>query len=169
MKVPWLRSVLVGMSLIGCCLGCTAEFSSQDALKSVEKTEEMKSFYDVIGKDKESCFVKKVVRPCDTDWVTCIDDAWVVEISIKDECFSHDGRLSFNVLLDEKSGKIISRFPEVGYFKDPSYCLEDYDCLLVASGKEEDIRCENFIHAQINGVNEVNSKACYCQKGMCTK
>lgn len=162
MKVRWLKGFLV-FGVLGILLSGCSDVSSDRALKVVEQTEEIKNFYSLVDAKKEQCFEKRVVRPCDTDWVTCIEDAWVVEISVKQECFVHDGRLSFHGLVDEKDARIISRFPEVGYFEDSLYCLEDYDCM---KNEVSDL-CQNFIYAQLATGVELTSDRCVCQNNKC--
>ncbi len=117
--------------------------SQKQALTIAEKTEAVKSFYALQEGGYVQCMTKQVVRPCDTDWVTCIDEAWVVKYEINPRCIDHDGRLSVTLLIDAVSREIKSVFPEAEYFQDPQYCLASYDCL---SGKNDSL---NFIYGQI--------------------
>src|SRR3989338_4567133 len=112
----------------------------EQALKIAEDSKEVKAFLNLNIEDWEDCIFHKVEKPCDSGWVTCIEDAWVVKYFLKGSCAPlFDERLGVTLLIDAKNGNIISRFPEVMYFEDQGYCMEDYDC----SGSKKDGRCKN--------------------------
>ena len=142
--------------------------SKEEVLALALLVPEAQAFYALL-EPLGGCAANSVELPCDSNWVTCIDDAWVVKFFVKQECnIAHDGRLSVTLLIDAKSGKIISRFPEVNYFNDPGYCLEDYDCQLYQKIKEDAGQCMNFIRGPVF-TQEPPSQGCVCRKGVCEK
>lgn len=130
-------------------------------LAIVEELSPTFEFYMLNKGEFTNCVEYKVNRPCDTDWVQCVEDAVAVEILAGDKCgIKHDGRLSLKYLVDKKDLTIKSFFPEEDYFRYPLNCLEDYDCL------ESNGQCLNFIHAQIQG-DPLEHEECLCQSGVC--
>jgi hypothetical protein len=119
-----------------------------------------------------------VERSCDSDWVTCIEDAWVVSFRARPDCpVKGDERLGVTLLIDGKSGRVISRFPELTYFQQPQFCMEDYDCLLSPSSSPSspDGTCYNFIFAPLHRIEEKKAEAhssradsvCVCRNQQC--
>ncbi|MCB1177253.1 MAG: hypothetical protein KDK36_06715 [Leptospiraceae bacterium] len=143
----------------------------KEAMMIVETTEEVKALYELNDGVFINCIEKSVVRPCDTEWVTCIDDAWVVEFKLGKACgIEHDGRLKITMVVNAKTGEIISRFPEAEYFKDKNYCLESYDCISIPNNKEGlDSKCVNFVYGQIEANGNLISEACRCSENICQK
>lgn len=127
--------------------------SRKQALLMAEQLDVVKSLYDLRGGLLSSCIEKEVVTPCESEWVTCIEDAWVVKFVVGKMCpIEHDGRLNVTVLIDGNDGKVISRYPEVDYFKDNYFCRDQADCIQTdikdKNNQVMDQRCANFIHAQ---------------------
>ncbi len=140
--------------------------SRQDALAIAEGTPEAEAFYGLQDGYLMNCIEKSVVKPCDSKWVTCIEDAWVVKFTLGEVCgIKHDERLSLTFVVDSKTGKIISRFPELPYFKIPNYCHDTYDCLSAPKGE----MCLNFIYGQLDKEVYVPSKQCLCQENVCVQ
>lgn len=136
----------------------------KQAMVIAESMPEAKGLYGLAGGKFVNCIEKEVIRPCDTDWVTCVDDAWVVRFSVGSTCpVEHDGRLDLYIVLNDKTGDVISKFPEAEYYEDSAYCLEDYDCLCT-QGDE----CQNFIHAQANFDGAKRCSACECRNNICS-
>lgn len=134
--------------------------SSKEAVRIVRALPVVQSFFNAADAyDLSECVVEKVMRPCDTQWVTCIEEAWVVEFSIDTQCILHDGRLAVTVVVDALDRRVVSRFPEQDYFVKPEYCLEDYDCLC---DKEKSL---NFIFGQLQNFDL--ERACECRKNRC--
>lgn len=135
-----------------------------EAIKIADETPEAKAFRALQDGRFKDCLDVKAVRPCDSDWVTCIDDAWVIQYELTPECgVTHDGRLTLRLLVGS-DGKIISRFPEKEYFINPDYCLEDYDCMTIAS--ENVNSCRNFVFAQL--ADESLKGGCLCVRHQCS-
>jgi hypothetical protein len=138
--------------------------TQQRALEIVEKTPEIQALYKLQGGRFSRCVEKKVLRPCDSQWVTCIEDAWVVEFNIGEACqVHHDGRLNIHILVDSKDGRIISRFPEAPYFQKKDYCHEAYDCFC------SNQTCVNFVYGQIDSKRFEPCQNCSCQDNMCSR
>jgi hypothetical protein len=136
------------------------------ALLVAETTNETKMLYALKEGRFINCIEKSVIRPCDTDWVTCVKNAWVVEFVFGEICgIDHDGRMSLRFLIDEISSNIVSRFPEVQYFEDAKYCLEDFDCVEVEQG--DDMNCQNFIYGQLEENFNVVTEKCLCSSNKC--
>jgi len=143
--------------------------SRKKALVIAERTEEVNQFYDLGGGRYFNCIEKEVVRPCETDWVTCVDNAWVVKFNLGDRCgVKHDGRLSVTLLINNQDGSIISRFPEKEYFIHKPYCMIDDDCLLYTNQKKQ-VGCKNFIFGQLGKKETYESELidCVCKNDQC--
>lgn len=139
--------------------------SAESAMTAAQKTGEAKAFLAMDNGRFNACLSRRVVRPCDSEWVTCIDDAWVVEFAAEKACnVVHDGRLSLRILIG-KEGNIISRFPEKEYFADPQYCMESYDCLSVIDEIGAD--CRNFIYGQMDAGIKKGEGSCECRHQKC--
>lgn len=138
----------------------------KDALIRAEITEEVRELYSLYNGRLVNCIEKSVLKSCDSDWVTCIDDAWVVQFIVGEQCpVVHDGRLSVTFVIDAVTGKIISRFPEKEYFQDPHYCLDNHDCLWISP--ENGQKCQNFIYGQISQTEVSLDDLCVCLKNQC--
>ena len=141
----------------------------KDAVLVAEKTKEAEAFYNLQGGHFRNCIEKEVLRPCDSDWVTCIDHAWVVRFQLGKTCgIEHDGRLSLTFLIDAVTGQIISKFPEADYFQKETHCLIDADCLCVGStDKAETASCLNFVYGQLSLSPSQGCGECRCQNNIC--
>lgn len=134
---------------------------AKEALRIASALPVVKSFKTAVSTYAlDSCVEQQVVRPCDTDWVTCIEEAWVVQFSIDKTCHPHDGRLSVTVVVNGLDRDIISVFPEKQYFVRPRYCLEDYDCLCDRQ------HAFNFVFGQLQELT--TARPCDCEKNICT-
>ncbi|VAX36780.1 hypothetical protein MNBD_UNCLBAC01-1288 [hydrothermal vent metagenome] len=144
--------------------GATKLLSRQEALEIAQMEPEVKGLYALNNGEFAECIEKEVLKPCESDWVTCVDDAWVVRFKVGEKCFvTHDGRLDVILLIDAISGKVISRFPESEYFLDRNYCKEDYDCLSLQ--KEGKRACLNFIYGQL--LEGYQDEGCWCENNVC--
>ncbi|MCA9405929.1 MAG: hypothetical protein KC684_05285 [Candidatus Omnitrophica bacterium] len=168
-KRGWL--ILFFLTFCYCAGAEDSLLSKEEALLIAEKTQEVKGLYRLYNHQgrplKDGCLETNILKTCDSDWVTCIDDAWVVEFNVKQECVKerHDGRLTVKILVNAKNGDVISRFPEAPYFQSAQYCLEDYDCLAVGSEKPP-VMCLNFIHGQLKG-GVLQENHCVCRSSRC--
>ncbi|MFT7538299.1 MAG: hypothetical protein ACI9F2_000442, partial [Lysobacterales bacterium] len=95
MKVLWLNMrnkiifmVLVAMVVTAISYFYTKEISNTEelALLAALKTEDVRAFINFDGGRFSKCMTTSVKRPCDTDWVTCIDEAWVVRLELGEDC-----------------------------------------------------------------------------------
>ena len=165
MKARW-HNVIILITVIflagNVVAGEQKPFNRKEALVFAEQTPEAAALYALEGGKYVNCIGKSVMRPCETDWVTCIDDAWVVKFQIGEECgVSHDGRVDLVLLIDAVERKVISRYPEKEYYFDPGYCQLHDDCLMLA-----DKRCYNFVYGQILSRERIKGH-CECRKGAC--
>ncbi|OGX28265.1 MAG: hypothetical protein A2787_02270 [Omnitrophica WOR_2 bacterium RIFCSPHIGHO2_01_FULL_48_9] len=155
---------------LGCGQNPLRPLSAPDALKIARQTAEVQALYALQNRKWAGCIEAKAERPCDSDWVTCIEDAWVVKYTLGERCgVAHDGRLGVTLLVDGKSGKVISRFPETEYFKDELYCRDDFDCscrLDPAAGEKE---CKNFIYAPLTWPVAATTPKAQCRTNICSR
>ncbi len=168
MKVLW-RSYFIVVFLLSFAAGvvCANEkrLRRKEALIVAEQTGEVAALYGLRNGELTNCIEKSVKRPCESSWVTCIEDAWVVAINVGEMCpVKHDGRLSVTIVVNDITGQIISKFPEKPYFESPFYCLEDYDCM--GSLAEGEKLCQNFIYSQLYTQKEGDFE-CLCQEHIC--
>ena len=129
------------------------KLSRKEALMIAEKLEVVQALYGLRGGDLVNCIEKSVVKPCDSEWVTCVEDAWVVKFTVGSQCpIKHDGRLNIVVLIDGNTGEVRSQYPEADYFKDKSFCRDKADCIQVnakdSNDQPLDKQCYNFVYAQ---------------------
>lgn len=163
LKKMFYKSVLIMVVAVGILFSPLARaqeealskpLTRKQALIIAEQTLEVQGFYGLQDGSLVNCIEKEVVRPCDSDWVTCIDNAWVVKLWAGESCpVKHDGRLSVVIVINDQTGEIISRFPERYYFEQPQYCLENYDCVCQSDKNSGNVVCLNFIHALMSGLN----------------
>ena len=136
------------------------------ALIIAEQNPAVRALYELNGGVYQNCIEKIVLKPCETDYVTCVEDAWLVEFLLGSVCgIEHDGRLGVRVLLNSKTGKTISTFPEEEYFFNKNYCQDDFDCLCFVDESQENRQCLNFIYSQIS--NHKSTIDGICQKNTC--
>ena len=149
--------------------------SEEQVVAIAETVPEVKAFYSLDRRVKP-CIERVVKRSCDSDYVTCRDNAWVVQYQISQECptpISTDGRLSVNLLIDGVTGKVISRFPEMDYFRDRQFCRNDDDCLCSLPKDHAVVRCLNFMYEPVsdNTLQDQDTGqdcgGCLCQKHVC--
>lgn len=134
----------------------------KEALVFAEQTAEAKALYALNDGHYVNCIEKSVLRPCETDWVTCIDEAWVVKFTLGKACgLEHDGRLDLVLLVDAQEARIISRYPESEYYLQAGFCQMDDDCMMLSGGK-----CVNFIYGQLDKDGRIQGH-CGCREGMC--
>lgn len=140
--------------------------NQKEARLIVEQSPEVQALYDLNDGKFVNCLEISVLRPCESDWVTCIDDAWVVRFHFGETCdIKHDGRLDLLMVVDAKDGHVISKFPEAPYYQDSYYCINDTDCLEPAAMNKP--FCHNFIYSQINEGYLDSSANCQCQNNQC--
>ncbi len=175
MKVPWLKFVLIviaagaGVTATGLASAQSAAqtLTRKEALLVAESTDEAELFYTMYNGRLKNCIEKEVVKPCESGWVTCIENAWVVQFTVGDICdIEHDGRLGLTVLIDALTGKVLSRYPEADYFRHMNYCFDDNDCVCgKPTGKGR--KCFNFISGQIEGMADFQCQLCACVDNRC--
>lgn len=143
--------------------------SPKKAMLIAESSPEVAALYALDNQRFVNCIEKKVVKPCDSGgWVTCVDNAWVVEFIVGETCaVKNDGRLNEMMLVDGKDGKIISRFPEVSYYTEAQYCQIDKDCMTSPYQEGKAVQCLNFVYGQINEEPYDGQGPCICQEGHC--
>ncbi|MCA9401231.1 MAG: hypothetical protein KC713_06365 [Candidatus Omnitrophica bacterium] len=178
MKALWLKSMTMNAALFKICTlsiillwtisaASAKGMTRKEALLIAEATPEAEGLYSLNEGRYQGCIEKSVLRPCDTDWVTCIENAWVVKFWLGEQCgIAHDGRLSVTFLIDEDSGKIISKFPEKEYFQNDRYCVEAFDCLSVIHPHKVK-GCLNFIAGQLPFPFAPQEGSCQCIDSQC--
>lgn len=141
----------------------------KEAMLIAERLPVAAAFYALNEGRYVNCIEKSVTKSCDSDWVTCIDDAWVVKFSLGEWCkVEHDERLAVTVVVDATDGSVISRYPEVEYFNDPYFCRDTPDCLCSSTEKGVS-RCLNFVHGQIDGEVSDYCRPCVCVDQACVQ
>ncbi len=154
----------VMLIISGCGKKTPDIISEQKALRIAAKTPEVAALLSYQNAALVSCMNIKVMRSCDSQWVTCRDNAWVVQYALSVQCpVVSDGRLGMNFVIDGLTGKIISRYPEKDYFQNPIFCRDQGDC--VGGIKNNKQECLNFIAAPFAHFQA--SASCLCQKGQC--
>ncbi len=159
------RSLLLIVSVVLILSGCGKKepqmFPPEKALQIALQTKEAQALLNYRNGALAGCLEKKVVKSCDSEWVTCRDNAWVVQFLLTLQCLVNgDGRLGMNFVIDGMSGDIISHYPEVEYFTDDRFCRDDGDC--VGSNKE----CLNFAAAPFAHL-DMDPAPCRCQEAQC--
>lgn len=183
MKVLWLKNIkfyFILASILVMSIFCSSDALSEQKLLTrkqaaivAEQTPEVQALYELNNGRFRNCIVKETLKPCDSNWVTCVEDAWVVKFWPGEICsLKADGRLSVTILVDAVTGNIISRYPEVDYFESSLYCLESYDCMESNKSDEREQHCVNFIYGQIqldeNGEQMYDSsESCKCENHQC--
>lgn len=152
--------------MVGMCAGLTAcgqkSMGEKQALAVAQNTDEVRAFYELNKGRSGECVEHNIVRPCDSDWVTCIEDAWVVRFFISEKCIEpFNERLGVTLLIDGKTGRILSKYPEMEYFQNPEFCRDSYDCMKNADG------CLNFIYALSRDGKAAQDERCSCRETTC--
>lgn len=140
--------------------------SRAEALSISAATPEVRALEALFAAD-DTCIQRDVLRPCDTDWVTCVDDAWVVVYDVAAACLRRDDdRMALRFLVDSRSGAIRSRYPEIDYFRDPEFCQTSEDCLPGGAPEE----CLNFVSAltQPGPAGGTSAGSCVCERQRCS-
>ena len=71
-------------------------------------------------------------------------------------------------MINGVSGQVMSRYPEIDYFDEPEYCLEDADCLIVPATESQPENCRNSIYASLQSVSaEQQNGSCRCKEHRC--
>jgi hypothetical protein len=182
--------IALTMFLYGCSRPANAALSAQQALTIAQNQKEVEALYLLGDGVLKDCLLSKVERSCDSDWVSCIDEAWVVSYRLRPDCpVKGDERLGITLLIDGKDGQVISHFPELAYFQQPQFCMEDYDCTALlpeATAKNASVspvffqekgECYNFIFAPLYRMNAAESRleskdpfvACVCRDQRCER
>ena len=168
-----VMSVLAGILLSGIPGWSDETDNSEGSEKAVEiakQQREVQAFLALLG-DQSSCVTLKAEQACKSSYVTCVDnaDAWVVQYMIDPQCeIKTDGRLGVNLLIDVVSGQVISHYPEIEYFDEPDFCLDDPDCLVVPEADSDPPRCLNFIYSPLkSSFVDYSNTACRCRGQHC--
>ena len=151
-------SFWIVLGFVGWKVDKNKPLNKNQAYDLIYDTEVVQSFINMERGRYKECIKGEIMRPCETDWVTCVDEAWVVKFNMDQGCVRHDGRLSVTVLLDARTGEIKSRFPEKYYFQDKQYCMEDYECLT------EDDNALNFVYGLVEGYSGEKGE---CKNNQC--
>lgn len=163
LKIVFIFIVLI--SAFGSASAQKELLRRKEALLIAEQTPEGQAFYELNGGKYVNCIEKSVMKPCETNWVTCIDDAWVVKLQYGEVCgFKHDERMDLMIVVDAKDGRIISKYPEAMYFTTPQHCQNSNDCLSVSEGDNE--QCLNFVYGQLIE-NHQSTANCQCVSNKC--
>jgi len=152
-----MKKVIFGLAVLLYSVPVWGDIGPDEAALMTGDLEETQLFYRLIG--QQECIEFSVEAPCDSGWVTCIDEAWVVRYFLKEECPPVHEQVSVTFVVDAKEGKIISRYPEKEYFEDSRFCREAFDCFDVP---EEG--CRNFLHARRE---EGAMPGCACREQQC--
>jgi hypothetical protein len=148
-----------------------ADLSAEDALRVANQVKEVQAFLSFNHLNQalwEDCVEREVELSCESDWVTCIDNAWVVKYFLSAMCRGdYDERLGVTLVINSKTGDIISRFPEVEYFEDPWFCRNDDDCLAQQRAIDQRIICQNFIYYRTS--LSTSLEVCVCQQDRCQR
>ena len=125
--------------------------TEEQAIAIANATEEVQEFLklypDAELKTLQSCCASgKVLRP--DMMCKCAVNAksdWLIEYMAGDEGGYH---ASARIAIDEYSGEIIARYPEIRYLKNAAYCEKNEDCLcLGCSGVARPCcGCWNFVY-----------------------
>ncbi len=136
------------------------------ALVLAKQSEVVQAFYNFKEGTLKDCIKAEVLRPCDSNWVTCIDDAWVVKFSVSEECVNPKNEQLGATLLIDKTGEIISTYTEIDYFQNPLFCRDTSDCRSI--GREsQPLECKNFIYALIENPSAKQAEECLCRESRC--
>ncbi len=141
--------------------------SKEQALVLAKQTEVVQAFYNLKEGALKDCIKAEVLRPCDSNWVTCIEDAWVVKFRVNEECIKPENeQLGVTLLMDSKDGKVISKYPEIDYFKNPLFCMDNSDCR-PGDKQTQPSECKNFIYALMENPSANQNKECLCRDSRC--
>lgn len=159
------QGLLLMFSFVLLLSGCGKKepqmFPAEKAMQIAFQTKEAQALLNYRNGALAGCLEKKVVKSCDSEWVTCRDNAWVVQYLLTPQCpVKGDGRLGMNFVIDGMSGEIISHYPEVEYFANDRFCRDDGDC--VGGSKE----CLNFAAAPFAPLG-TDPASCRCQESQC--
>ncbi len=147
---------------------CAQSIGPDEALALAKETTVVEAFYNLNQGILKSCVENQVVRACDSGWVTCIDDAWVVKFFVSEKCVSpRKEQLGVTLLMDGKTGDIISKYPEIDYFENPYFCREDYDCLNSSKNDYHSGECKNFIYTLAENTASRTDEQCLCRNSRC--
>lgn len=155
--------------ITGCSRPAPVQLLSQEEILSIaESVPEVKAFREL--DERVTPCIERIVKPsCESDYVTCRDNAWVVQYQISSDCaIVSDGRLSVNLLIDGVTGEVVSRFPEIEYFQDRMFCREDYDCLRSVP-QHGAVHCLNFIYEPLarDPLVSLPEEECLCRDQVC--
>ncbi len=151
------------------------KITQQEALAMANKTQEVQAFYAMGPAPWQDCIEYKVTRSCDSPWVACLDDAWVIEYGVKESCQSIFGNQEMKLLLvlNAKTGRFISKFPEFPYIQDERFCLEDKACRCtdVLNNREGPAGkgCINFFQGAFLANNASECGRCQCIAQRCVR
>jgi len=164
--LPFVVLVLfLALILSGCEKKAQKIFSPEKALQIAAQTQEAQALINYRNRALSECLEKKVVRSCESEWVTCRDNAWVVQYVLTSQCpVKSDGRLGMNFVIDGFDGKVISHYPEREYFANDKFCYDNGDCISGTVGENKE--CLNFIAAPFAHFTPASS-TCLCQAGQC--
>lgn len=140
--------------------------SPEQAQAIAEKAPETEALLTYHHGALASCLERKVTRTCESDYVSCRDNAWVVQYLVPETCgVKTDGRLGMYYLIDGPTGEIVSRYPELPYFQNEQFCRDDADCL--GGMVKGEVDCLNFIAAPFAGFDAKQPSPCFCKAGQC--
>jgi len=160
-----MMNCIVLISSFSCANSEPKMISPVEALAITEKTPEAQALLNYRNGVLASCIKKEVVRTCDSGYVSCRDNAWVVQF-LTDECpVRADGRLGLYLLVDGLTGEVLSRYPETDYFQSETFCRDDGDCLQGQIGSTD--TCLNFIAAPFYQFSPEKIGGCSCTTGQC--
>lgn len=163
-KFSSIIGLLCFLAVLGGCANSSDKASLARAMKSVKNSSEFHTLSVLLGQKKEECLELVHEKACDSDWVSCVEDAWVIHLKVKPSCVGYyEERLRVMMLVDF-DGKIISRYPGEDYLRDPLFCWNTDECLGPPSAPEA---CRNFIHAPFVWAAQALEPGCQCLKNRC--
>ncbi len=144
-------------------LALAENIGKERALVLAEESEVVQAFFNLKNGAFKNCITAEVLRPCDSHWVTCVEEAWVVKFRVKEECIKpKNEQLGVTLLIDSQTGKFISEYPEVDYFQKPLFCRDNSDCRSIQSAE-----CKNFIYALTENSSTNQNEECLCRESRC--
>ena len=145
----WWMIFIMGMTPLARASRSPQRITRAEALRIAEQSPEVRALYALNHGRLQDCLIASVMKPCESDWVSCVEDAWVVRFEVGGSCgIQHDGRLGVFLLIDEVTGRIRSRYPEASYFEKKNYCQDNADCLSLFL-REGGAEAVNFIYAPL--------------------
>ncbi|NTV24064.1 MAG: TolC family protein, partial [Nanoarchaeota archaeon] len=174
-----IGTLIIGLLLLAASvIGCVREeaMTEQKAIEMTRETEEMKAFLEFYGKC-DGC--NPSYSQGHANLVGCVEysigkDAggnYIIRYWVSDACSFRYGssapqeKIEFAV--DSRTGKVLSKHPDLKYIDDPGFCKKDEDCLCKSGSGVPFIGCGNFLHAPAHFAGAYKCEKCICMDGSC--